>query len=544
MKQIFRNRWHMGAACALACAAATPSLAADPSLPHIESRNGHHALIVDGSPFLMLGAQANNSSNYPSALPKVWPMLDRLNANTLEIPVAWEQIEPQEGKFDFAWVDLLLNEARAHDKRLVLLWFATWKNTSASYAPEWVKTNPGRFPRMITDKGEKHYALSPHGTRTLEADRRAFVRLMEHLKANDPQHTVIMVQPENETGSYRLARDHSPEANRLFAGTVPAELTRKLRKKPGTWTELFGRDAEGAFQTWYLASYVNAIAAAGKAVLPLPMYVNAALPGHPDVWQAPGTYASGGPVPAMLDIWKAAAPAIDIEAPDIYNTDHGDYIGFLDQYNRADNPLFVPETGSSKVYSRFFFPVVGKGAIGFSPFGLDFTGYTNFPLGAAKLDDEAISGFALNYRLFGQLVRVWPKLALEGKTQGVAEPTNPAAKHAQEMRFGRWRATVTFGRPQFGTDEPKGNDFPSGGAAMAQLGPDEFLVTGVHARVDLALAEPKPGEQTQILRAEEGHYDAAGQWVFDRVWNGDQTDWGLNFTSVPQLLRVTLSTLR
>jgi beta-galactosidase GanA len=513
-------------------------------LPRIEHRNGNHALYVDGAPFLILGAQANNSSNYPAALPKVWPMMDRLAANTLEIPVAWEQIEPVEGKFDFSWLDTLLPEARSHGKRLVLLWFGTWKNTGAAYAPTWVKENVNRFPRMINTKGERHYALSPHGANTQAADKRAFIRLMEYLRDKDPQNTVIMVQVQNETGSYQLGRDHSPQANRLFAGPVPAALTRKVGKKAGTWTEVFGRDADAAFQTWYLASYVNDIATSGKAIKALPMFVNAALPGHPDVWQAADSFASGGPVPAMLDVWKAAAPSIDVAGPDIYNPDQADYVRFLDLYRRADNPLFVPETGNAVHYARYFFPVIGRGAIGFSPFGMDYTGYANFPLGAPKLDDQTVDAFALNYRLFGSLVHVWPKLALEGKTQGVAEPTDPAAKHMQEMRFGRWKATVTFGRPQFGTEEAKGNPTPSGGAVMAELGPDEFLVTGVHARVDIALAEPKPGEQKQFLKVEEGHYDASGQWVFERMWNGDQTDWGLNFTGVPQLLRVKLHAFR
>src|SRR3954467_11185214 len=91
-----------------------PTLAATP-LPQIVSRDGRHALMVDGAPFLMLGAQANNSSNYPSALPKVWPVIRELGANTLEIPVAWEQVEPVEGRFDFSWVDTLLEQARQND---------------------------------------------------------------------------------------------------------------------------------------------------------------------------------------------------------------------------------------------------------------------------------------------------------------------------------------------------------------------------------------------------------------------------------------------
>jgi beta-galactosidase GanA len=544
-----RGLWVTSAGLALlagtaAAAAAAAAWAADTPLPRIERKGDNHALIVDGAPFLLLGAQANNSSNYPSALPKVWPMLDRIGANTLEMPVAWEQIEPVEGRFDFSWPETLLKEARAHDKRLVLLWFATWKNANATYAPAWVRLNPGRFPRMLNAKGEKHNALSPHGTATQAADERAFVRLMTWLRDNDPQNTIIMVQVQNEAGSYRLARDHAPAADRLFAGPVPKALTARLGKPAGTWTEVFGRDAEAAFQTWYLASYVERIAAAGKAVKKVPMFVNAALPNRPDVWQAPGTYASGGPVPGMLDIWKAAAPSIDVAAPDIYNPDHAAYVGFLDAYRRPDNPLFVPETGNARRFARYFFPTMGRGAIGFSPFGMDETGYFNFPLGAEKLDDETVDAFALNYRIFDKMRTVWPRLALEGKTRGVAEPTDPAARHRQDMLIGRWRATVTFGRPQFGVEEPKGNAAPSGGAVVAALGPDEFLVTGTHARVEFDLAEPGPGEQAHLIRVEEGHYDANGQWQFERVWNGDQIDYGLNFVAAPQLLRVKLATLK
>ena len=190
-------------------------------LPRLETRNGNHALIVDGEPFLVLGAQVNNSSAWPAMLPKVWPMVNRLHANTVQVPIAWEQIEPEEGKFDFSFLDQLLKEARANDKRLMLLWFATWKNTAPAYAPAWVKLDNKRFPRMLDAKGATHYALSPFAKSTLEADKRAFVRLMEHLKAADPQNTVITVQVQNEPGTYSSARDHSPDANRQFAASVP-----------------------------------------------------------------------------------------------------------------------------------------------------------------------------------------------------------------------------------------------------------------------------------------------------------------------------------
>jgi beta-galactosidase GanA len=529
-------------AAALVCAAAALSPAAAQDVPRIVSKDGRHALIVDGAPFLMLGAQVNNSSNYPGVLPKVWPVIDQIQANTLQVPIAWEQIEPEEGKFDFSFLDTLLEQAREHDVRLVLLWFATWKNTGTAYAPRWVKLDGKRFPRMIDGKGKTHYAFTPLGRTTLEADKKAFAALMQHLRAADPQNTVIMMQVENEAGSYGSARDHSPAADKLFAGPVPAALLKQTGRKPGSWAQVYGRDAELFFHSWYVARYIDEVAAAGKAVKPLPMYANAALPGSPTVWQDPNSYASGGPSPAVIDVYEAAAPHLDAIGPDIYNPDHKAYLGFLDAYARADNPLFVPETGNARSYARYFFPTIGRGAIGWSVFGMDATGYSNFPLGAPRLDPETLALFARNYRLFRPMQREWARLAFEGKVWGVAEPTDPEAGHSQKLDLGRYTANVTFGRGQFGVEPPKGNAEPLGGVAVAQLGPDEYLVTGFDARIEFGLKDAGGGNLI-FDRVEEGHFDH-GKWVFERVWNGDQTDYGLNFTSVPQVLRVRLGTWR
>ncbi len=197
---------------------------------------------------------------------------------------------------------------------------------------------------------------------------------MQHLRQNDAQNTVIMVQPQNEMGSYGLARDHSPEAERLFRGPVPAELVRGLRKQPGTWTQVFGEFAEQAFASWHMGRYTDEIAAAGKAVKPLPMYVNAALG---DAFDPKGAIsaATGGPQWNMIPVWKVAAPHIDVLAPDIYNRDQKAVVAYLDHYARPDNALMVPEIGNAIDYARFLWPVLGKGGIGFAPFGMDGTGY-------------------------------------------------------------------------------------------------------------------------------------------------------------------------
>jgi beta-galactosidase GanA len=512
-------------------------------LPRLVERAGKHALLVDGAPFLILGAQTNNSSNYASVLPEVWPVIAQLHANTVEVPVAWEQIEPVEGKFDFSWVDTLLPQARAHHVRLVLLWFGTWKNTNPQYTPEWVKSDPKRFPREIRPDGTMHWVLSAHGPSTLQADKSAFAGLMRHLREVDPQHTVIMVQVENETGSYGIPRDFSPAAQRLFAQQIPAELARKTGKS-GTWTQAFGKTADQAFNAWYVARYVNEVAAAGKAELDLPMYVNASLT-DPFTLEGVQNGASGGPNWNVIDIWKVAAPHVEIEAPDIYTSDHAKYAAYVVHYRRPDNPLLIPETGNDVAFARFFWLALGNGAIGWSPFGMDATGYFNFPLGAKQLDAETLGAFASKFALLAPISRDWARLAFDHPTAGFAKSADASDQSAV---LGRWKVTAMYGLWQFGQRERVGTatspnkELPVGGAALIQLGPDEFLVAGSDVRLGFSLDQPASGENSQFLDVEEGTFEN-GSWVMRRRWNGDQVDYGINLAA-PALLKVRLGTYR
>lgn len=516
-------------------------LAFSADIPKLVEKDGRHALLVDGKPFLMLGAQINNSSAWPAMMPRVWPAVEYIHANTLEAPVYWEQMEPRPGAFDWTNVDALVQQAREHKVRLVLLWFGTWKNGSSNYAPEWVRTDTKTYPRMINQEGKAVNSLSPHGAATLEADKKAFRALMHHLKEIDGvQHTVIMVQVENEPGAWNAIRDFSPTAQKAFDGQVPADLLKALKKDAGTWQQAFGEDATEIFQAYSLAHYIGEVATAGKSEYALPMYVNAALRDPEDTNAKPGRgYASGAPTFNVLDVWKAGAKSIDLIAPDIYLDGDTKYRKTLELYGRKGNALFVPETSNTPKFARYFFLSLGHGSIGFSPFGIDRTGYFNDPLGAADATDETLEPFAENYRLFAPMQREIARLNFEGKLKTTLEQKGLGT---DLLDFGKWQVKVTYGQKQFYfVDNPPGNPNVDGRSMVAQLGPDEFLVTAINARVEFNLSPSVSGQQMQYVRIEEGVY-RDGKWEFRRLWNGDQTDWGLNFKRVPYVLRVKLGT--
>jgi hypothetical protein len=509
------------------------------AIPAILEKDGRYALMVDGAPYLMLGVQANNSSAWPAYLDKVWPAAETLHANTVELPIYWEQLEPVQGKFDFSVVDLILKQAREHHLRLVLLWFGTWKNGSSHYTPDWIKADQEKYPFVVGKDGQTVDSPSPFAPARLEADKTAFRMLMRHLKQADAQRTVIMVQVENEAGEWGGVRDFGAEAQNAFADKVPDALVKGLGKQPGTWSQVFGEDSDETFMAWYIAAYIDQVAAAGKQEYALPLYANAALrdPIHPG--KAP-SYESGAPTDNNIDLWKIAAPSISIVAPDIYLPEYAKYMKVMELYKRSNNPLMIPETGNSAAFARYVFAAIGQGAIGWAPFGLDLTRYSNQTSGPEAMEQSALKPVAAQYALLAPIARKLAAENLAGEVRGASEdPDN----HTQTLDFERWQVVLEYGMPSFGNwMKPKGNTPPDGGALILELGPDEYLVAGHHVRVDFKPAFA-PGKKRLWMTVEEGSYDAAGNWKMARIWNGDQTDYGLNLKADENvLLRVKLTT--
>lgn len=497
------------------------------SLPSLQRQGSAGHLLVNGKPFLVLGGELGNSSaSSADYMRPVWRKLQAMHCNTVLAPVYWELIEPARGKFDFTTVDSLLAGARRHGIKLVFLWFGSWKNSMSCYVPAWVKRDYETYPRAYDARGQAQEILTPFSVNNLRADVDAFKALMKHIRAQDENHqTVIMIQVENEIGMLPSARDYHPEATKAFQQLVPAPLMRYLRehkndlapaladawkkngsRATGTWEEVFGKSlaTDEMFIAWHFALFANQVAEAGKKVYPLPMFVNAAL-NRPNV--KPGDYPSGGPLPHIIDIWKAATPAIDLLSPDFYNPD---FRYWNDLYTRPDNALFIPEIRlEPSVGAKAFYALGHYHAIGFSPFSIE------------SADAPEQSPISQSYGVLAQLV---PQLC-----QHQGKPTLDGVlldKRADTdtLTFGHYIFIVKHDYTLGWSPDAKEESWPQSGGLVMQTGPDDFVVAGTGIVVTFMSAHPGKG-RTGILTIEEGAY-RDGRWVPGRTLNGDQSHQG------------------
>lgn len=537
--------------------ASTARGAAIAGMPQLRRQGSATQLVVDGAPLLIRGGELGNSTASDVAgMHGAWPRLRAMGLNTVLAPVYWELVEPSRGRYDFARVDSLLADARAHELHLVLLWFGTWKNSMSTYVPEYVKLDQARHPRTEATRGQGQEILAPYADATADVDARAFAALMRHLRAVDgTRHTVLMVQVENEIGMIPEARDHSAAADALFAGPVPDTLLRYLAahrtvlapelrarwegrgaRRRGSWAEVFGPGlaTDELFMAWHFARYADRVAAAGKAEYPLPMFANAALirPGY-----QPGRYVSAGPLPHLVDVWRAAAPAVDFIAPDVYFPNFAEWVG---RYASTGGPLFVPEARHSPQSPVDALYAVGAhGAIGYSPFAIESADSANAAQLGRGYDLLAqLAPVIVAHQGRGTIAGVMPPTAFDGSVDDTPQRVELAgAQYALTVAFAGVPGppTISPGMPGAAAiggaaPPPPPRAVPPRGGLIVALGADEFLVAGTGMVVTFA---PRgPGAPTAgILSLEEGRY-VDGRWVAARRLNGDQTHQGRHL-SIP-----------
>ncbi len=533
---------------------ASPGFAQKPApLPEIRQNGAVKQLFVDGKPFIMLSGELHNST--ASSTEYLKPVLNNLAAlhlNTVIGTVSWELTEPEEGRFDFSLVDSEITEARVRNLRLALIWFGTYKTAHSSYVPLWVKADRKRFPPMALSAHPKHPAfiplsglepgdggigaLTPLGEETLKADAKAFRALMHHIREFDPQHTVIMMQVENEPGIMGDSRDRSALAEAAWAKPVPGDLMDYLNrnkatllpetkeiwgrngsKASGTWAEVFGEDewADDIFMGYYAGRFTGEVAKAGKAELNLPMFVNGflAIEGR-----FSGQYPSGGPVHRLLDIYHAAAPALDVIGPNLYAPD---FKGVSALYARAGNPLLVPETGATA--GNLFWAIGRHAALGWSPFGALEDMSPDGQIGQAY---QILSGIMPELTQWQAAGKVGAILITDSEKPDSLSLGGYKVSLVQPARRGPAPAPPAAGSGPAAPGPPRTSPNDTRPFAIViNTAPGEFLLIGANGAPKFTADSPGPAN-VAIASKEEGRFEH-GKWIRGRRLNGDEITSGL-----------------
>ena len=504
-------------------------------IPHLEKQGTATRLIVEGKPFLLISGELHNSScgGFDYMRP-IWKELAKKNLNSVIATVSWELIEPENGEFDFALVDSIIAGARKANLKLVIIWFASWKNAGSVYIPSWVKKDYDKYPRANDEHGKPLEILSTFGDASCEADAKAFAALMHHIKEVDAkQQTVVMIQVENEMGLLdnlgktpgNARRDFSVLANAAFNGPVPKELVDYLvahkenlfpelhkvweangSKTNGSWEEIFGKSefrplkkdwqfysfyTEELFSAWNYAQYVEKVAEAGKKEYPIPMYVNAWLKQPFSYW--PGRYPSGGPLPQVLDLWRAAAPSIDFIAPDIYMDE---FTWVCGEYTRSGNPLFIPETRGGAVGAARALYVFGEYNAGcFAHFGIDNESNSD--------NDPLDESYAVLQNMSPVILENQGKGSMRGILVDTISPT-------LEFELGEYRIKA---------DLAGGRNPGIAGGLIIQTGQQEYIVAG--KSLDVFFFPKGDSLRVAVNAVDEGAFKD-GQWVSERRLNGDE----------------------
>lgn len=466
---------------------------------------GGTQLMVNNQPFLMIGGEIHNSSNSTTLyMNSLWESLQSLNINTVLAAVSWEQFEPVEGEYDYTLLDNLIVGARAHNIKVVILWFGSWKNGESSYAPVWVKRDTERFPRVLTKDGRKIETLSPFSANNMYADARAFAAMMRHIRHVDSrQGTVIAVQPENEVGIF-ADMDYNAIALEGYQARVPQALIDYMlahqdflrpeldsvwkaagQRTEGTWSEVFGDNiwSRSFYITWQYASYINTVASAGKAEYPLPMFCNSWIVQAEE--DLPGVYPNGGPVSRVFDIWKAAAPAIDILCPDIYLETFKEITA---DYHRADNPLCIPE--SRLIPAQAFWAFGEHHALCYAPFGIE--------------DGAGNEQYADANKVLQELTPLITRYQGSRDMIGIMHTPD---EQERIVTMGDYRLRITYM-----DDNAYG--------IIIHNAPYSFVVAGINMRVEFSSNVQE--QNCHILQVWEGEY-TDGRWQPTRLLNGDET---------------------
>lgn len=463
----------------------------------ITGNGPQRCLSVNGRQMLMLAGELSNSAaTCKSDIDSVLPRMSRLGLNTVLVPAQWDLTEPEEGKYDFSLIDETINVARQNNLKIVFLWFGAWKNSMSCYAPLWFKADTKRFPRAMTTAGKPLEIASAFSENILNADKKVFTALLRHIAAVDgDEHTVVMIQVENEIGMLESARDHSPLAEKSYKSGEWRKVVGSLNIPSG---DVLAEDE--AFQAYYYAKYVEQLAVAGKKILDIPFYVNAAMNSR---GRKPGEYPSAGPLAHLFPVWKKVAPHIDLCAPDIYDTG---FKSWAAKYATKDNVLFIPESRCCENSGvRALYTFGEHHAIGFGPFAIDEapasqTGCVSAAYGLMRqLSNLLLNGNSngKHHEAQGKEMKSWGVLFSQEDKERVIEDGNTVLTCRHNFTL-PWDPRAT-----------NGQTWQEGGAYILRLAPNDYIIAGSGVVVVFQTKTEK--EQAENVKTGEDGFAIAGQ---------------------------------
>ena len=506
-------------------------------------KDGQWKWLVDGKPFVAYAGELHNSnaSNLKHMDEHVWPYMKDLKINTILFPVYWEMIEKEEGVFDFSLLDGIIEKCRKLNKKAIVLWFGIWKNGTSTYVPKWVKTDTENYFRAEARYGKKTATISPLCDKAVDADRRAFGKLMEHIKAiNTSETTIVAVQVENEIGLLNSDRDYSKPAEKKFREEVPEDLRKTFDiDERGNYEQLFGEDAPEVFMTYAYASAIERIASLGKETYDLPFLMNAWIEKYP--WR-PGTYPSGGPIARYMNVWKKIAGSIDVLEPDVYVAEFDEVAS---QFTKENNPLMIPEYRRDVYHISNAFHAYGKyNALCMSVFGIEdlmtppekrLGIFNPAVLATLNINLEAwqINGTTevLNetFDLLANSQNTREKARREGRVYSFAR--NNEMEKGTVIETEKYSFQIVYNSVN--------KDKPKAAGMIIETDEDDFYIMGTSFKL---MFLPKKGKDCNIgiLDYEEGHFEN-DNWICERPLNGDEGVF-VQFFDHPEAKRLELYT--
>jgi hypothetical protein len=246
----------------------------------IVKMNGVPTLEVDGTPFLLVGAQCDiwRSTGQDTNTVAFFDGYRAMNATAVSVGIPWSRTEIAKDCYDFRFLDWFINQARKRGLRLVVNLFNSnvcgkvgeraGLFLNPCYTPPYILQAAESYQRMVLPGPWKYDPggppMCPNDPRTLERERRLCVKVAEHLAHTDAHRTVIMLQIDNEFYYQQWVGERPMDAKAIRCHCRFCEA----KWDAGAWKN--GED----FMFHGFAAYVRVLTDAIAAVHRLPLYVN------------------------------------------------------------------------------------------------------------------------------------------------------------------------------------------------------------------------------------------------------------------------------